>query len=142
MHVCVLLGHVERPMILSPRWPVEALASFSCASLYTIFHTQNCVTHISAFLLSLVTSVQLQCWLLKQCYAHLIPASSVVIVALEHGCWRLQCLLGSTLAVEQKCHMSRSQTAMTPQPPHITLKLGPHVTKSDNNDTRATKHHN
>ena len=69
---------------------MEALASFSCASLYAIFHAQNCVTHINAFLLSLMTSVQLQCWLLKQCYAHLIPASSVVIVAREHGCWRLR----------------------------------------------------
>ena len=26
--------------------PVEAFASFSCASLYTIFHTHTCVTHI------------------------------------------------------------------------------------------------
>ena len=31
---------------LLPRWPVEALASFSCASLYTAFHTHNCVTRI------------------------------------------------------------------------------------------------
>ena len=28
--------------------PVEALASFSCASLYTIFHTHKCVTHNSS----------------------------------------------------------------------------------------------
>ena len=27
---------------------MEALASFSCASLYTIFHTHNCVTHTHA----------------------------------------------------------------------------------------------
>jgi len=52
-----------------------------------------------------------------------------------------QCLLGSTLAAGQKCHMSRSQTTMTPEPPNITSQLGPRVTKSDNNDTRATKHH-
>ena len=31
---------------LLPRWPVEALASFSCASLYTTFHTHNFVTRI------------------------------------------------------------------------------------------------
>ena len=44
MHVCVLLGHAGRPMVICR--PVEALASFSCAPLYTIFHTHNCVRHI------------------------------------------------------------------------------------------------
>ena len=45
--VCALLGLCRATYgHLSTRWWVEALASFSCVSLYIIFLTHTCVTHI------------------------------------------------------------------------------------------------
>ena len=60
----------------------------------------------------------------RRAVANRCVVALLCVVALEFGVREalrtFQCLLGSSLAVGRKCHMSRSQTTMTPEPPNST----------------------